>query len=155
MKSALEDQSQRVVEVDRERLLAALIANKEKHVAEYNEAMEGYKSVLLQKIDEAFKNAKKELEESERLIKEKVENFTEEDIKKQRDYIAIVNPINVEMKVPRSFESEYNAAIAIATWDVNKTMKLSAAEFNCFVRDEWDWKPNFEAISAIYKAKRF
>lgn len=54
-------------------------------------------------------------------------------------------------KIPRLFRE----CVITEKWDVNETMKLSAAEFNCFVRDEWDWKPNFEAVSAIYKAKRF
>lgn len=152
--AAVRDQEKRVVEVNRERLLETLHSNKRKHVQEYQEAMQGYKSILLDKIKQEFQRAAKQLIESQKSIESKVASFTDEDISKQRDYFTIVDAISIEMKVPRSYEKEYNAAIDIASWDVNETMELTHAEFTCFVRDEWDWKQNFEAISAIYKAAK-
>ena len=45
-----------------------------------------------------------------------------------------------------------DAAIDMAKWDVRETLELTHAEFTCFVRDQWDWKSGFEAISQIYRA---
>ena len=62
-----------------------------------------------------------------------------------------IDGISVEMKVPRSYAKEYDAAIDMAKWDVRETLELSHAEFTCFVRDQWDWKAGFEAVSMLYK----
>lgn len=150
---ALRDQEKRTVEVNRQRLLDTLRDNKEKHVVEYEEAMAGYKAVLLEKIEQAFSDAKKQLEERYEKIKSKVEKFTDADIAKQHDAFLLVEEVAVEMKVPRSYEKDYNAAIDMAHWDVRETLELTHAEFNCFVRDQWDWKSGFEAVSMMYKAK--
>ena len=58
------------------------------------------------------------------------------------------------MRVPRCFKDEYDDAIDMAKWDVRETLVLTYAEFTCFVRDEWDWKSGFEAVSMIYKAMK-
>lgn len=150
---ALRDQEKRTVEVNRFRLLTTLSTNKEKHVAEYEEAMAGYKAVLLEKLEESFADAKNKLEEKHAKIKAKIEKFTDSDISKQHDTFLLVEQVTVEMKVPRSFEKDYDAAIDMAHWDVRDTLELTHAEFNCFVRDQWDWKSGFEAVSTMYKNK--
>lgn len=43
------------------------------------------------------------------------------------------------------------AAIDMAKWDIRETLVLTHAEFTCFVRDQWDWKSGFEAVSMLYK----
>jgi hypothetical protein len=146
------DQEKRTVEVNRVKLIEALTSNREKHVQEYDEAMAGYKAVLLSKIDQAFKDARKEIEAKYEKTKAKVTNFTDADIAKQRDSFTLIDAITVEMKVPRSYAKEYDAAIDMAKWDVRETLDLTHAEFTCFVRDQWDWKSGFEAVSMLYKA---
>lgn len=148
---AQRDQEKRTVEVNREKLISILESNRTKHVADYEEAMAGYKSLLLGKIDEAFEDAKKKLDEKYNRTKEKVSGFTDEDIAKQHDHFTLIDGISVEMKVPRSYAREYDAAIDMAKWDVRETLELSHAEFTCFVRDQWDWKAGFEAVSMLYK----
>lgn len=150
---AQRDQEKRIVTVDRVKLISILKENRQKHSDEYEEAMAGYKNVLLSKIDESFAEAKKSLEDRYEKTKAKVSNFTDEDISKQNDYFTLIDEISVEMKVPRSFVKEYDAAIDMAVWDVRDTLDLTYAEFTCYVRDMWDWKGSFEAISAIYKFK--
>jgi len=145
------DQETRTVEVNRIKLIATLEANRVKHIQDFNEAMTGYKAALLGKIDEAFSDAKKQLEVKYQKTKERVTEFNDADIAKQRDSFSILDGIAVEMRVPRSYVKEYDAAIDIAKWDVNDTLELTHAEFTCFVRDEWDWKSGFEAVSTMYK----
>jgi hypothetical protein len=146
------DQEKRTVEVNRLKLIETLEANRTKHVQDYEEAMAGYKAVLLSKIDEAFDDAKKQLETKYEKTKSRVAAFTDADIAKQRDSFTLIDDITVEMKVPRSYAKEYDAAIDMAKWDVRETLELTHAEFTCFVRDQWDWKSGFEAVSMLYKA---
>lgn len=145
-------QEKRTVEVNRQRLIETLESNREKHVQDYEEAMAGYKAVLLTKIDEAFGDAQKQLHVKYEKTKAKVAAFTDADIAKQRDHFTLIEDITVEMKVPRSYAKEYDAAIDMAKWDVRETLELTHAEFTCFVRDQWDWKSGFEAVSMLYKA---
>lgn len=152
--AAKRDQENRVVEVNRLELLETLRSNREKHIAEYEEAMSGYKDLLVSNIDSAFEKAKAQLDKSHAKTRQEVLEFTDEDIKKQSDYFTIVEGSSVHMKVPRSFAKEYDAAIDMATWDVRETLELTHAEFTCFVRDEWDWKSDFAEISTRYIGKK-
>lgn len=149
---AQRDLEKRVVEVDREALLTKLHENKAKHIADYNEAKAAYKQVLLNKISEAFEAARDKLDERQTKLVRKVNALTDDQISEQQDYVAIVDAISIEMKVPRCYVDEYDAAIAIAEHDVNPTLKLSYAEFTCFIRDQWDWKSGFDAVSTMYKS---
>jgi hypothetical protein len=150
--TAKRDMEQRSVEVNRLELIKVLETNREVHLREYEEAMSGYTAILLAKIDEAFEEAKKTLEDKHEKMKRRVAAFTDEDIARQRDRFTLIDEIEVEMSVPRSYAKEYDAAIDIAKWDVRETLELSYAEFTCFVRDQWDWKLEFEAVSRLYKA---
>lgn len=149
---AQRDQEKRTVQVDRKILAQTLRRNLRKHIADYEEAMAGYKTVLLSKIEDSFREARQKLESRFASLTSKVMHFSDEDIAKQHDYVTILEGISVEMKVPRSYAKEYEAAIDMAEWDVRDTLELSHAEFTCFVRDQWDWKTGFEAVSMLYKS---
>lgn len=149
---AQRDQEKRTVEVKRIELVQRLEENLVKHVRDYEEAMAGYKSVLMTKIEESFASARENLELAYHGWKAKVDNMTEAKISAQRDYFTLLDSISVEMKVPRSFAKEYEAAIDMMKWDVRDTLELTHAEFTCFVRDQWDWKSGFDAISTMYKS---
>jgi hypothetical protein len=149
---AQRDQQKRTVEVDRIRLINILTENRQKHIADYDEAMAGYRATLLNKVRKAFEQATTALGERQAKLEAKIAGFTDEDISKQRDHLTLVDAVTVEMKVPRSYVEEYDAAIDMARHDVRTTLELTHAEFTCFVRDRWDWKSDFDAISAIYKS---
>ena len=95
------------------------------------------------------------LEKQYEEAKRHVACLTDAEIENQRDVITLLDAFHVEMKVPRCFKKEYDAAIDMARWDVRETLVLTYAEFTCFVRDEWDWKRGFDAITAVYKAAKF
>lgn len=147
---ARHDQEKRTVEVNREKLVRILEENKTKHVQNYLKAKEGYKAVLLEKVEKAFSDARSTLEQKHLRVKRSIAEMTDDEIGKQRDHISIVDSISVEMKVPRCCDKEYDAAIDMAKWDVRETLELTHAEFTCFVRDQWDWTSEFAAVSALY-----
>lgn len=130
MKMALQDQSERVVQVARTKLLEALRANREKHVREYNEAVAGYKALALERLDKAHREVSRQ------------------------DRLVLVEQVCVNLRVPRNFADKYDAAIDMAEWDVRETLELTHAEFQCFVRDVWEWTDEFIGISKLYSVKR-
>jgi len=147
---ARNDQQNRTVEVNREELIKTLEANRAKHVREYEDAMAGYKSVLASKLEDAYTDAKAKIDKQYRRLKDRIDDMSDDEIGKQQDWFTLLDEISVQLKVPRSFADDYDAAIDIAKWDVRETLELSHAEFTCFVRDQWDWKSGFEAVSTQY-----
>ncbi len=152
--AAQNDQKKRTVKVDRLKLVAKLQENCEQHTKDYQEAVEGYRATLLSKMETAFADAKLQMESDFEVARRKVENLKDKDIPNQSEYVNLVDSISVKMQVPRSYEKEYRAAIDMFLWDVETVVELTGAEFNCFVRDEWDWSQEFERITMSYKALR-
>lgn len=143
--------AEREVEINKDQLVKQLITNREKHVKEYNEAMEGYKLEFKARLENAYNKAKTFLDENYKKLLGEVEKYTDDDIVKQSDSITLVNSIQVKMPVPKSYEKEYILAIELFQWEVKESVRLTSAEFNCFVRDEWDWKENFTEVMSFYK----
>lgn len=150
---ARDDIKERKVEVDRLKLVEILVANKEKHIKEYHEALEGYKSMALEKLQDGYEKAKVKLEKNLERGKASIAEFDPENPRGVSDYLTLVESISVELRVPRDFSKDYDAAIDMAKWDVRETLELTHAEFQCFVRDVWDWTSEFAQVSMMYKAK--
>lgn len=146
--NAKEDQKKRSVEVNRERLLETLSQNRDKHVAEYKAAMQGYRAIRKQKIEEAFRNAEENLARDKKSLLDP--SLSDDDLAGEHRSQYIVEPQYLNLDAPRSYENEYDVAIGIASWDVNETIPLTSSEFACFVLDKWDWKPVFEKMSKTY-----
>lgn len=149
------DQQKRVIEVNRTKLVDTLLANKEKHIKEYKEAIEGYKTLAIEKLQKGYEDAKVKLEKNLVKGRASLEEFNPDNPDETGDYLTLVDGVQVALKVPRNYSKAYDAAIDMAKWDVRETLELSHAEFTCFVRDEWDWSREFFATSSMYKAKQF
>lgn len=151
--NALNNQKQRVVHVDRQNLIEVLRSNKTKHVSDYQEALLGYKTLAKEKLNEASQKALRDLEVNVAKGLESIEKFDPENPTSRSDYLTLVERIGVQLKVPRSFEEEYDAAIDMATFDVRDTLELSYEEFQCFVRDVWEWSEDFQVTKMLYSTK--
>lgn len=147
---AMDDQKKRVVEVNRQKLIETLKSNREKHAREYIEAVEGYKEMATKKFQEGYEQAKIKIEKNLAKGLASIDEFSVDNPRKSSDYLVLVDSISVELKVPRNFTSEYDAAIDMATWDVRETLELSHPEFQCFVRDVWDWSNDFRSTNMTY-----
>lgn len=147
---ALRDQSERTIEVNRLKLVEILEENREMHIREYHEAVDGYLETATEKLQEGYDKSvvklQKNLENSKRLLAEIDPSKPLE----TSDRIVLVESICIDLKVPRNYAKEYDAAIDMANWDVRDTLELSGAEFQCFVRDEWDWTNEFSTTTASY-----
>ena len=150
--TAQRDSMKRTVKVNREELLKTLIENRKQHQQDYKEAVEGYKALLLEKIEEGFKKASEALCSSYDKAKSEAQKFDVADIEDQSDWINLFESQGVHLAVPRCYTEEYDSAIAMAEWDTREVLELTHAEFTCFVRDKWNWKSDFDVTSTIYKA---
>lgn len=114
------------VKMNRLDLLKIVKENATKHVADYDEAVEDYKIAVL-------KIAKANL---------KLANTTElEQIRKMR-------PVP---QSPANYADNYSRAIRMLELSVEDTIDVEEHIFNQLVLDEWGWKQQFVAQSAMYK----
>lgn len=152
--AAARDTEKRTVEVNRMRLIATLINNKAAHQKNYREAVEGYVERATEEFRKGYEKAKKELEKNLQKGLDSLKEFDPKNPKGTSDWLTLVPTIQVELKVPRDYSNEYDAAIAIAEWDVRETLELTVAEFSCWVRDMWDWSRDFELVNSMYLKSR-
>lgn len=147
---ALRHQMNRIVRVNRTKLIETLRTNRTKHVEHFNKAMAGYKDAASKKIEEAFDGLADRLAKRREEITDKIKSFTPETADEFSDSLTILNGIHVNLKVPVSCADAYDAAIDMADFDTREELELSGAEFQCFCRDVWDWSDEFSSTSALY-----
>lgn len=148
---ARQDQQKRTVIVDRVKLLEQLAANKEKHVREYHEAVAGYKEMAKEKLQRAYEKAKVSLEDNVKKGLEKIDGFDPEN--DSYGVTTLIDAVYVDLPIPKNYEDEYDAAIDMVNWDTRAELELTHAEFQCFVRDVWDWTSDFFGVTSIYNTK--
>lgn len=147
---ALAHQMTRTVRVNRLKLMETLKSNREKHLAVFNEAMAGYKELALEKVREAFVGLEARLQKRKEEITSRIESFTAETADSFADYLVILEQVVVNLKLPVSYVSAYDAAIDMAAFDTREELDLSGAEFQCFCRDVWDWTYEFSTTNLAY-----
>ncbi len=116
----------RSVKLNRDELLNIVRNNKEKHIAEYNEAVEDYKNAAIKLAKENLKLAN--TRDLERLVQ-----------------------IKALPSAPVSYSDNYDRAIRMFELSVEHVIELDEHIFNQLVLDEWQWKQQFSVASALYK----
>jgi hypothetical protein len=114
-----------IVRVNRETLIRALKANREKHVKEYNIAIvQFWKDVAHEHFElaDAIVNGKK--------------------------YHV---HIKEHVSAPQSFEKDYDRAIQRYENSVDDNILLNETQFNQFFRDEWQWSGS--VTNTLYASK--
>lgn len=150
---ALSHQMSRTVRVSRLTLLAKLQQNRETHLQVFNEAMAGYKAMALEKVNEAFAGLEARLQKKKEEIIARLETFTAETADQFSDYFIVLEQVAVSLKKPVSYVDAYDAAIDMAKFDTRDELDLSGAEFQCFLRDQFDWSHEFSAVNTMYLKK--
>ncbi len=113
------------VTVDRDDLLVTLKENKAKHVAEYDEAVTEYRAKA------------------------------EKDLRKRAIAIRDGETLSTsfDLPEPRSFEGDYDRAIAMVEWSTPDTLDLDSDTFAAYVLDEWAWGRQFAAATSLYNRR--
>lgn len=153
MRDALErGWEDRTVTVSRDKLLKTLEENRTKHVAEYREALVGYKKAASGALEKQIAKAKKAIEESAEILLNRIEQFDPEDPLKNQ--VVVLDRFSFNLEVPQNHERSYDVAIAMAQWEEGDTIELKQSEFQCFVLDDWDWKEQFLNVTKVYNSPR-
>jgi hypothetical protein len=114
------------IKMKRLELLGIVIANKEKHIADFVEAIADYKELVLKTAAANMKLAK---------------TANLEEFKRMKPTPA----------APRSYEDSYKRAIRMLELSVEDVIEVEEDVFNQLVLDEWQWKSSFTASNALYK----
>ena len=122
----LENNIMKSVKINRDELLQIVRDNKQKHIQEYNEAVEDY-IVLVEKIyQDNLKLAEtKDLQQFEK--------------------------IRHRPQAPTSYEDSYVRAIRMLELSTEEIIEVDSLTFNQLVLDEWQWKQQFTTLSSSYK----
>ncbi len=115
------------VKIKRNELLEIVRQNKEKHIKEFNEAVEDFKRAVI-KISE--------------------ENLA---LANSGDLKEIAKIKSVPQK-PISYESSYTRAIRMLELSVETEIELELHDFDQLVQDEWQWKQSFTTSNSTYKS---
>jgi hypothetical protein len=111
------------VKIKRNELLEIVRQNKEKHVKEFNEAVEDFKKAVV-----------KVSEENIALVNEgKIE-------------------LKATPHKPVSYETSYTRAIRMLELSVDTEIELDLHDFDQLVQDEWQWKQTFSTMNSTYKS---
>jgi hypothetical protein len=115
------------VKLNKNELLKIVRDNKEKHIKEFNEAVEDFKKAVV-KIAE------------ENLILANTGNL---------DSITKIKSVPHK---PVSYETSYTKAIRMLELSVDNEIELEAHDFDQLVLDEWQWKQSFSTMNSTYKS---
>jgi hypothetical protein len=126
----------RKVTVKKDELLAKLIANREKHIAEYNESVEGYRKGVKERAVQI------------------IEKFQQEVESIQTGDIRYVDMERITLVLPESHERDYDQVIEMLQMSIDATQELQSDEFACYVMDRWKWKESFASTNALYKSMK-
>lgn len=153
--AAMQNHQNRKIEVSVKRLLEQLRENRVKHVSDYEEAMASYKERRREKVIEATAAAHDALKKSESKHLQMLQDMTDEEILREPDVLQLARAVTVDLQVPHNYVEVYDEAIASLEWEQNDTIVITMAEFNCLVRDHWDWKVEFTRVTQLYKKSEF
>lgn len=112
------------IEVDRQRLLETLIANRAKHKKTYKKAMKAYRKRMVEELHKAANVIEKGGKIDTRTV--------------------------LMLPVPQQYLDEYDTAIQMAEWQTENTFTLDQGAFEMYVRDKWAWKNQFLAGTSAY-----
>lgn len=107
-------------------LLKKILANRERHQARFEKALDGYLAKALVHLQKLEKQAR------------------------------AGQPIDYAWPLaePKSHAEEYDAVIAMLRMSLDDVIELPAEDFRRFVLDDWEWRESFLRSTALYLAKK-
>lgn len=114
----------RIITLKKVDLIARIKENKEKHIADYEEAIAAYRV-----------EARKQLAEQKKALEKGSLNIR----------INLITPIDKR--------DEYDKILEIFQWEIKEEVELTLGEFNEYVLDENDWAVASRMQNSTYKLK--
>jgi hypothetical protein len=125
----------KTVTVLRKDLLTTLRENLKTHKEVYEEAMKGYQDAKITKMSNlatATSQAMRENTQANRKAVHEAYNFYS------------------NLSLPQDNSESYELAIEIMKWETEEKIELNINDFQCYVRDRWNWKAAFRGSVNAY-----
>ena len=116
-------------------LLEKVRANRKTHIAEYAEAVEGYKD-----------QAKAAIEKAMIRLKARIDDL------KGGEVLAL-HHISFDLAVPENHAKDYDQVILMLEMSVDEVLTIRSDEFACYVMDDWSWKEDWSNTTRMYNKK--
>jgi hypothetical protein len=113
--------------VAKDKLLKIIETNKDVHIKDFAETYEAYRSVAIDKLQEALDKAKSGGE--------------------------VVVIMKMPAPAPENHTADYEQAIGMLKLSVEKNVQLSYVDYDRYILDKWDWKARFTLSNSGYLAK--
>ena len=114
------------VTIEKNNLLEKIRTNRNKHVAEYEEAFAGFRLALIKELEDKLVDAKAGKEVSQVL----------------------------EASAPHNHTEDYDCVISMLEMSVSTEITITEQQFKQYVLDKWNWQAAFKASTAMYKGNR-
>jgi hypothetical protein len=112
------------VEVDTQELLKRIRENRDKHRAIFESALEGFKTQVIEHLERRL----------EQIRKGKLPDLT------------------IRLPQPEDHTEDYDCVIDMLETHTKDTIQISNLEFAMYVRDDWQWKRQFNQTVSNYTA---
>ena len=116
----------KTIKVSKEKLFAKLHENREEHRQVFLRAQKGFRAEVIEQLDKALKDAR----EGKRF------------------------QTSFQLPAPVDQTPEYDVAIDMCGWEIDKEIELSQEEFRQYVLDDWVWKDNWLYSNTMYLARK-
>ena len=125
----------KTVTVLRKDLLTTLEGNLTTHKEVYEEAMSGYADAKVTKLSELH------------IV---TSQATRENTEANRKAVHEAYARYAHLSRPQDHSESYELAIEIMKWETEEKIELNINDFQCYVRDKWDWKNSFKGSVVAY-----
>jgi len=117
---------------DKNEVLDKLEKNMVQHVAEYEEACKNYRDEALAAVEVGMQR-----------LMDQITGLKEGEVME-------LAAVYFSLPVPVSYERVYDQAIKMLQMTTQKEIRLSSAEFACYILDEWDWRDEYLTSTLSY-----
>jgi hypothetical protein len=123
-------------------VMERLVANRSKHIADFDEALAGYEKQRLERLNELVACAKT-LGLS---VPAPAEDVTSATKQIERRLLAVTG-----LSKPVSYIDSYDRVIDQLGMTSDDQVDMDDQTFDSYMRDEWAWKKQFTASTSTYK----
>lgn len=113
------------IKVEKSKLLEILKKNRDEHRSVFEEALEGYRKLMIKMFEDELEKAKAG--------------------KKFNVYFSATQPVDQT--------KDYDRVIGMLEMDSEETVQLDEQDYQSYVLDDWSWKRNFLASNSAYSGK--
>lgn len=115
------------IRVNKDQVIEHLTANRTKHLAEYTEAMDGWRALASEKLCE---------------------------LASRLDRGESPSDLYVRLDRPENHTEEYDTALGMLGLSVDGEIEMTRTNYQNYILDKWGWSERFAATTSHYSIKQ-